>query len=69
MLFAVIVASLPGSNKERMRGTQTLVNTELYWIEGFSNENSFTSLCCVSKELNIPPLSAKCVITEDYKKF
>ncbi|KAG4099783.1 hypothetical protein H8356DRAFT_1330466 [Neocallimastix lanati (nom. inval.)] len=26
----------------------------------FSNRNSFTSLYCVSKELDIPPLSSKC---------
>jgi len=62
ILFSVIVIGkvsyyvlLLGSNKERTRSIQTLVNSELYWIEGFSNENSF-------KELNIPPLSAKCEI-------
>ena len=66
MLFAVIVASLPGSNKERMRGTQTLVNSELYWIEGFSNGNNFTSIYCVSIELNLPPLSSKCAIYSVY---
>jgi len=36
----------------------------LYWIEGFSNGNSFTFLYRVSKELNIPPLSAKCAIAQ-----
>ena len=30
----------------------------------FSNGNSFTSLYCVSKELNIPLLSAKCAIAQ-----
>jgi len=51
------------SIKERTRSTQTLVNSGLYWIEEFSNGNSFTSLYCVSKVLNIPPpLSAKCII-------
>jgi len=69
MLFSAIVigqvsyyAPLLGSNKDRMRRTQTLVNSRLYWIEGFSKGNSFTSLYCVSKELNVPPLSAKCAI-------
>jgi len=67
MLFSAIVigrvsyyAPLLGSNKERTRSTQTLVNTGLYWIEGFSNRNSYTSLYYVSKELNIPPLLGKC---------
>jgi len=69
MLFSAIVsgqvsyhAPLLGSNKERGRSTQTLVIMRLYWIEGFSNGNSYTSLYCVSKELNIPALSVKCVI-------
>jgi hypothetical protein len=55
---------LLGSNKERTRSTQTLVNSRLYWIEGFSNGNSFTSLYCVSKKLNILPLSWKCAIAQ-----
>jgi len=46
MLFSAIVigqvsyyALLLGSNKERTRSTQaqTLVNSGLYWIEGYSN--------------------------------
>jgi len=43
MLFSAIVigqvsyyAPLLGPNKDRTRSTQTLVNSELYWIEGFS---------------------------------
>ena len=43
MLFSAIVigqvsyyAPLFGSNKDRTRSTQTLVNSGLYWIEGFS---------------------------------
>jgi len=42
MIFSAIVngqvsyyAPLLGTNKERMRSTQTLVNSGLYWIEGF----------------------------------
>ena len=71
MLFSAIVigqvthyAPLLRSNKDRTRSTQTLVNSGLYWIEGFSKGNSFTYLYCVSKELNVPPLSAKCANTQ-----
>ena len=39
-------------------------NIELYWNEGFSNWNSFSSLYYISKELNIPPLSVKCAIAQ-----
>jgi len=42
MLFSAIVigqvsyyAPLLGSNKDRTRSTQTLVNSGIYWIEGF----------------------------------
>ena len=44
MLFSAIVigqvsyySPLLGFNKDRTRSTQTLVNSGLYWIEGFSN--------------------------------
>ena len=57
MLFSAIVighvsyyAPLLGSNIDRTRSSQTLVNSGLYWIEGFSKGNSFTSLYCVSKK-------------------
>jgi len=69
MLFSTIIigqtsyyATLLGSNKERTRSAQILFNSGLYLIEGFSNGNGFTSLYCVSIELNIPSLSAKCAI-------
>jgi len=71
MLFSAIVigqvsyyAPLLGSNKDRTKSTQTLVNSGLCCIEGFSKGNSFTSLYCVSKKLNVPPLSAKCAIAQ-----
>ena len=54
MIFSTIVigqvsyyAPLLGSNKDRTRSTQTLVNLGLYRIEGFSKGNSFTSLFIV----------------------
>jgi hypothetical protein len=50
------------TKKEQVHGT--LVNSGLYWIEGFAKGNSFTSLYCVSKELNITPISAKCAIAQ-----
>jgi len=41
MLFSAMIVGqvsyytpLLGSNKERTRSTQTLVNSRLYWIEG-----------------------------------
>jgi len=71
MLFSAIVIGqvsyyppLLGSNKDRTRSTQILVNLGLYWIEGFSKGNTFTSFYCVSKELNVPPLSVKCAIAQ-----
>ena len=33
-------------------------------MKDFQKGNSFTSLYCVSKELNVPPLSAKCAIAQ-----
>ena len=57
-------APLLGSNKERTRSIQTLVNSRLYQIEVFSNENSFTFNYCISKELSILPLSEKCAIAQ-----
>ena len=33
-------------------------------MKDFLKGNSFTSLYCVSKELNIPPLLAKCAIAQ-----
>ncbi|OUM61892.1 hypothetical protein PIROE2DRAFT_12007, partial [Piromyces sp. E2] len=58
-------ASLLGSNKARTNGTQQLVNKGLYWISGSKNKNSFVSLYTLSKELNIPPLSAKCALAQN----
>jgi len=50
--------------KERTRSTQTLVNSGLYWIKVFTKGNSFTTLYCLSKKLNIPPISAKYAIAQ-----
>jgi len=48
MLFSAIVidqvsyyAPLLGSNKDRTRSAQKLINSGLYWIEGFSKRNSW----------------------------
>ncbi|OUM60837.1 hypothetical protein PIROE2DRAFT_13316, partial [Piromyces sp. E2] len=58
-------APLLGSNKSRTNGTPHLVNKGLYWINGSKNRNSFVSLYTLSKELNIPPLSAKCALAQN----
>ena len=61
-------APLLGSNKIRTKRTQSLVNKGLYWITGSKDRNSFVSLYTISKELNIPPLSAKCALAQ-YRCF
>jgi len=62
-----------GDKKKKKKNTENTVKQgtlkeeiiiSLYLIEVFSNGNSFTFLYCVSKELNIPPLSAKCPIAQ-----
>jgi len=51
--------------KKEREVAQTLINSGLYTgLKNFSNGNSFTFLYCASKELNIPPLSAKCGIAQ-----
>jgi len=42
---------LLGSNNERRKSTQTLINKGLYKIEGFSDGISFTSFYCVFKRI------------------
>ena len=43
---------------------QKLINLGLYWIGGFSKRNSFISLYNISKDLNIPLMSAKCALAQ-----
>ena len=57
-------APLRGSNKQRSKSLQTLINKAFYWIAGFNSPNSLISLYAISKEFNIPPLSAKCAIAQ-----
>jgi len=57
-------APLLGSNKTRSNSIQTLINKGFYWIAGFDKPNSLISLYSLTKELNIPPLSAKCAIAQ-----
>jgi len=44
--------------------TQKLIDLGFffYWICGFSKKDSFISLYNIPKDLNIPPMSAKCVL-------
>ncbi|KAG4086053.1 hypothetical protein H8356DRAFT_1353258 [Neocallimastix lanati (nom. inval.)] len=51
---------IPIPYKRMLFSAIILVNSGLYWIEGFSNGYSFTSLYCVSKELNIPSFGKMC---------
>ena len=55
-----------GSNKININNIQKLLNLRLYWIGGFSKRNSFISLYNISKskDLNIPPVSAKCALAQ-----
>jgi len=53
-----------GSNKINTSSIQRLINLGLYWIGGFSKRNSFISLYNISKDLNIPPMSAKCALAQ-----
>jgi len=57
-------APLLGSNKSRSRSAQSIVNKGLNYIAGVKNARSLTSLYCTSKDLNIPPLSAKCALAQ-----
>ena len=57
-------APLFGSNKNKSKGAQKFVNMGLYWAAGVHNAKSFVSLYCISKDFNIPPLSAKCALIQ-----
>ena len=43
---------------------QKIVNKGLRWAAGVHNAKSFTSIYSISKDFNIPPLSAKCAIAQ-----
>jgi len=57
-------APLPGSNKERTNNTQKLINKGLRWIAGLQKAKSFINIYSISKDLHIPPLSAKCALSQ-----
>ena len=57
-------APLLGSNKARTNNTQKLINKELRWIAGLQKAKSFINVYSISKDLNIPPLSAKCTLSQ-----
>ena len=61
-------APLLGSNKIRTNVAQKLVNRGLYWAAGIHKAKSFTSIYSISKDLNIPPLSATCALAQ-VKRF
>ncbi len=57
-------APLLGSNKIKTNRAQKIVNKGLRWAAGVHNAKSFTSIYSISKDFNIPPLSAKCAIAQ-----
>jgi len=57
-------APLLGSNKTRTYKAQKLVNKALRWAAGIHKGKSFTSVYSISKDFNIPPLSAKCALAQ-----
>lgn len=57
-------APLLGSNKIRSKHAQKIINKALRWSIGIHNAKSFTSLYNLTKDLNIPPLSAKCALSQ-----
>jgi hypothetical protein len=57
-------APLLGSNKVRTNHTQKLINKGLRWIAGLHKAKSFITVYSISKDLNIPPLSAKCALSQ-----
>jgi len=57
-------APLLGSNKARTNNTQKLINKGLRWVAGLQKAKSFINVYSISKDLNIPPLSAKCTLSQ-----
>jgi len=53
---------LLGSNKERTNNTLKLINKGLRWIARLQKAKYFINVYSISKDLNIPPLSAKCAL-------
>jgi len=57
-------APLLGSNKARTNNTKKLINKGLRWIAGLQKAKSFIDVYYISKDLNIPPLSAKYALSQ-----
>ena len=59
MLFSLVQirANTPKLKKK-------IINRGLYWSYGFKSRNSFVSLCDITRELRIPPLSAVCATSQ-----
>jgi len=57
-------APLFGSNKARANNTQKLINEGLRWIAGIQKAKSFINIYSISKDLNIPSLSAKFALSQ-----
>jgi len=57
-------APLLGSNKARTNNTQKLINKGKRWIVCLQKVKSFINVYSISKDLNIPPLSAKYALSQ-----
>jgi len=57
-------APLLGSNKSNTSKAQTIINNGIYRCLGFKGKNTSISLFSATKELSIPPLSARCAVAQ-----
>lgn len=60
-----------GSNKKKIKEAQMLINIDLYWAADVHKAKSFTFLYSISKDFNIPFVSAKCILRQQkcYNKW
>jgi len=64
LVKSLTFAPLLGSNKARINNTQKLINKGLRWVAGLQKAKSFINVYSISKDLNSPPLSAKCTLSQ-----
>jgi len=64
LVKSLIFVPLLGSNKARINNTQKLINKGLRWFAGLQKAKSFINVYSISKDLNIPPLSAKYALSQ-----
>jgi len=57
-------APLLRSNKKHSKQSQSTINIGLGWVAGVGKAKLFTSTYSISKDLIIPPLTAKCALAQ-----